>query len=510
MKSLKLISLLLAVLICLPVLASCASSGAGEDTRPPSSGVGITGNFISADYKGEDFTFLFLQQLAGNKDYYGGNYLDAETLTGLTVEDAVYKRNLATEEKYNVKITQRIESAQAEEPASILSKFAMAGDYSYDVIYGWGYKMGACIVENLLGDMSTLPNVDLTKEYWSPSALNELTVNNKLYITINDISMNKLEWGSLLFFNKQIVEDYGLEEKIGNFYDLVNSGKWTLDNYLAAVTSVSTDVDGSGTVDITDVYGVNTGDRSGLDVAFACGVELVTKNDDGTYTLAYYSDANYDLAKKINDVYKDSKYVKDYVDLGVDANVPDGMEIHQYYRSFFASSHSLFCTGTANITGEFRNMEDEYGVIPLPKRDENQANYISTIDSNASLFAIPSTYRQDVSTASPDRTGAILEFMAAASNQLVLPAYYETMLKGQRLNSEQDKAMLDLIRNNIHYIFCDMMGVDNLREIGNNCKEMFKAPNSASSVYRSKSVTMQKALTDFYADVLKLDTQVAK
>ncbi len=155
MKSLKLISLLLAVVICLPILASCASSGSGEDTRPPSSGVGIQGDFISADYKGEEFTFLFLQQLSGQKDYYGGNYLDSETVAGLTVEDAVYKRNLATEEKYNVVINQRIESAQEEEPSAILKKFAMAGDYSFDAIYGWGYKMGACIVENLLGDMKS-------------------------------------------------------------------------------------------------------------------------------------------------------------------------------------------------------------------------------------------------------------------------------------------------------------------------------------------------------------------
>ena len=465
----------------------------------------VNGDFVTADFDGAEFTFLHLQQLYGTKDYYGGNYLDADTLTGLTIEDAVYKRNIATEEKYNVKITQRIESAQAEDPASILSKYAMAGDYTFDVIYGWGYKMGACIVENLLGDIGSLPCVDLTKEYWCPSAADDLNINGSLYITPCDISMNRYEWTSLLYFNKQIVEDYGLEGNIGNFYDLVNSGRWTLDKYLEALTSVTNDIDGSGTITKHDVYGLISADRSGLEVGYACGVELTRKNDDGSYYVAYYSDVSYDIARKINEIYSDTKYVKDYEELSADASVPDGMDdIFQYCRSFFASGHSLFCTGSAALAAEFRDMEDEYGVIPLPKRDESQTDYISTIDSNAALFAIPSTYRQDVSTASPDRTGAILEFMAAASNQLVLPAYYETIYRGQGLDADQDIEMLKLIYSNSHYVFCEMMGVDSLREISNNCRQMFISPHTSASSYRSKSVMMQKALDDFYAECLMI------
>jgi len=511
MKSLKIISLLLAAMMCLPLLASCASpKGPGSDTRPPSSQYADLNNFMSADYKGEDFTFLFLQQpvIGTGKDYYGGNYLDSETFEGLTVEDKVYERNLAIEDKYNVNINQRIEDVnKSGDPITILQTFAMAGDYSFDAIYGWGHKMGACIVQNLFADIKTLPNVDLTQEYWSPSAMEDLTVNGKLYMTISDISMNKLEWGGLIFFNKQIVEDYGLEAKVGNFYDLVNEGQWTLDKFFEAVTSVSTDVDGSGSIDNNDVYGLIDGEASGRSLGIACGIELTQKQENGGYKVSYYSTANVDLARKINDVYTDSRYVRNYEHLGENASIPDGKDEWEYYRSFFSSGHALFSTGTAQITGEFREMEDPYGILPFPKKDENQENYISTIDYCASIFAIPSTYRQDVTTASPERTGLILETLSFMSNKVVLPTYYETLLKGQRLSDENDQMMLDIVRNNIRYIFAEMMGTEALLEIRKNCEEMFKSPGSAASLYKGKEAIMNRALQNFYTEILKLDAQ---
>lgn len=512
MKTMKIIALLLAVMLCLPLLAACAeSSNNTANTRPPSGDGGAqdVGNFADADYNQQEFTFLFLQQLAGDQDYYGGNYLDAEKLTGEKIEDAVFKRNQAVEEKYNVQVTQRIENVNnSGDPVVILRTFHQAGDHVFDVIYGWGYKLGACIVEGLLADISTLPRVDLTQEYWSPSTVEELSINNKLYLTINDISMNKLEWGGFLFFNKKLVEDYNLETTdIGNFYNRVKDGTWTYDVYLNAIKAVSTDLDGDGVITKTDVYGLIDGSSSGLSLGQSCGITFTQKEADGSYSLSYNTTKSIDLAKKIQEVYANNKYVKTYEELGQNADNPSGMEIHQYYRSFFTQDKSLFCTGTAHITNEFRNMDSEYGIIPMPKYDENQKNYISIIDTNSSIFAIPSTYRQGDSTGSPERTGTILEYMAYKSNQLVLPAYYEEVLKGQRLNTDDDKLMLDTIRTNIHYEFSQMMGITSIAE---NCTAMFENPNSAGSQYKRFSKSLQKELDDFYAAVLLKNTETAE
>lgn len=501
MNTKKIIALLLAALLCLPLLAACAeTSNNTANTRGPDNGSADVGNFISADYDNEDFTFLYIKHSDIGKDYYGGNYLDAESLTGATIEDAVYNRNMAVEEKYKVNINQRVEISG--DPANVLQTFYMTGDFSFDVIYGWAYKLGSCIPENYFADFKTLPNIDLTQEYWSPSAIEELTVNDKLYLCINDISMNKLEWAGFLFYNKQIAEDYNIESKFGSFYDLVRDNKWTLDTYLEVLKSVSNDLDGDGKITNNDVYGLIDGNGTGMGVGTACGMTLSAKNDDGSYLLNYYNEKTLDIANKLVDVYSNASYVRDFEDIWSEGGDQSGYNDQwEYARSYFARSHSLFCAGSAYITGEFRNMEDDYGILPFPKYDENQANYISTIDSLASIFAIPSTFRNDVSTAGPDRTGAILEYMAYKSQKDLLPQYYDTLLKGQRLNSEDDSQMLDIIRTSVRYEFTDVMG---LTDISENASTIFSNPSTASSTYTRQSKKLQKQLDDFYMEVLSL------
>ena len=503
MRSIKITALLLAALLCIPLLAACAENGGGVNTRPQGqNGSEDVGNFAQGEFDNEDFTFLYIKHSDIGKDYYGGNYLDAESLTGATIEDAVYNRNMAVEEKYKVNINQRVEISG--DPAAILQTFYMSGDFIFDVIYGWGYKLGSCIPENYFADISALPHVDLTKDYWSPSAIEDLSINGKLYLCINDISMNKLEWADFLFYNKQLSEDYNVEATYGTFYDLVSEGKWTLDTYLKVLSHVSNDLDGDGQITRDDVYGIVDGAGNGMVIGTACGMDLTSKMDDGSYTLNYYNEKTLDIANKVYEVYSNSKYVKDYEELGQNADTTGYTDQWEYYRSFFARDHALFCSGSAYITSEFRNMDSDYGILPLPKYDENQANYRHTVSSLASIFAIPSTYRNDVSTAGAERTGMILEYMAYKSQQELLPKYYDTLLKGQRLDSEQDQAMLDTIRDTIRYEFADMMG---LTELSKNCAAIYTKPTTASSTYKRNENKLQKTLDDFYTETLLLGSK---
>ncbi|MBE6715105.1 MAG: hypothetical protein E7575_07510 [Ruminococcaceae bacterium] len=504
MKSIKLIALLLAAMLCLPLLASCAESGPVKNVRPgPGTDIEDVGNFASGDFDGEDFTFLFVQQKAGTKDYYGGNYLDAESLTGDTISDAVYKRNLAVEELYKVKVKQNVQDGA---PAELLQSYYMAGDYFFDVIYGWGYKMGALIPENFFASVNNLPHIDLTKPYWSPSAVEDLSINGNLYIFINDISMNSLEWADLLFYNKQVAEDYNVETTYGSPYQLVRDGKWTIDTFLKMVQHVSNDLNGDGKITGTDdVYGILG--ASSLSFAYASGISTVEKQDDGTYLLSYFNDKTLDIGQKINRVFSNTDHNPDWQSMSDGADMTGYNDPWEYTRSFFAKGHCVFLTGSAQITGEFRDMETPYGILPLPKYDEYQENYYHNITELASLFAIPTTYNQKVSTSGASRTGMILEYMAYKSNQVLLPQYYDTLLKGQRLDSPDDVEMLDIIRASVGYDFCAIMSIvpkddGTGSDIVTNLTTILESPDSARSKYERVSTKYQKAVNDFYIQVL--------
>lgn len=511
MKSTKLISLLLAVLLCLPVLASCAESGPVKNQRPVGNNTEQdAANFASGDFNQENFTFLFIEQKAGMKDYYGGNYLDSEGYTGDTISDAVYKRNLAVEEFYNVKVTQTVIDTIKEDtsPAELLQSYYMAGDYFFDVIYGWGYKMGALIPENFFASISNLPHIDFTKEYWSPKAAEDLSINGNLYIFINDISMNSLEWADFLFYNKRVAEDFNIETTYGSPYELVRQGKWTLDTYLQMVSAVSSDTNGDGKITgVDDKYGILGGNDSYLSLAVSSGISTVKKNDDGTYTLNYFNDKTLDVGQKIKRVFSNTDVNPNTDAMTENADTTGYNDIWEYKRSFFAKNHSLFLPGSAKLTGELRNMETPYGVLPNPKYDEYQENYYHNITELASLFAIPTTYNQQASTAGPERTGMILEYMAYKSNQELLPQYYDTLLKGQRLDSPDDVEMLDIIRANVGYDFCAIMSIvpkedGTGSEIVQNLTDILNNPDSARSKYERVSTKYQAAINEFYLAVL--------
>lgn len=505
MKTKKILAMILVVSMVAILFAACAESGGkGEYTRPNNEGNNSPDDdYPSANYNKEKFTFLVIKHSDTTKDYYGGPYIDAEAYKGTSINDAVYERNMVVEEKYSVDIEERVEVNG--EPAEKLNSLYMAGDFNYDVIYGWGYKLGKCITENYFTDFNSLENVDLTKEYWSPTAMEDLTINGKQYLSINDISMNKLEWAGFLFYNKKLMEDYNVEQDLGaSVYDLVRDGKWTLDTYLNMLSSVSNDVDGDGSITKNDVFGLVDGDGLGTFASGASGIFNTIKNDDGTYSLSIYDQKVLNIAEKVNAVYSNSKYVKDYEEIwqGADASGYDDM--WEYARSFFATDHALFCGGSAYLTSEFREMTSPYGILPYPKYDETQSEYYSEVSSLASIFAIPSTYRTDMSTAGPARTGMILEYMAAKSNEILLPKYYEEVLHKQRLDSEDDREMMDIIRNSIRYEFTDMIGLESFQETK---AKIYEKPNSAASTYTRAERKMTKELNDFYTKVLTMGSE---
>lgn len=505
MKTKKILAMILVVSMVAILFAACANEGgAGDYTRPENDGNnGPDDDYPSANYNNEDFTFLVIKHSDTTKDYYGGPYIDAETYTGAAINDAVYERNMAVEEKYSVNIKMREEING--EPAELLNSLYMAGEFNFDVIYGWGYKLGKCITENYFADFNDLKNVDLTKEYWAPTAMEDLTIGGKQYLSINDISMNKLEWAGFLFYNKKLMDDYNVETDLGaSVYDLVREGKWTLDTYLNMLSSVSNDLDGDGSITKNDVFGLVDGNGLGTFASNASGIFNTVKNDDGTYSLSMYDEKVLSIAEKVNAVYSNNKYVKDYEELWEGADASGYSDMWEYARSFFATDHALFCAGSAYLTSEFREMESAYGILPYPKYDENQTEYYSTVESLASIFAIPSTYRTDMSTAGPERTGMILEYMAAKSNEILLPKYYEEVLHKQRLDSEDDREMMDIIRDSVRYEFTDMMGMESFSETKD---KIYEKPSTAASTYTRAEKKMTKELNDFYAEVLTMSSK---
>jgi len=94
-------------------------------------------------------------------------------------------------------------------------------------------------------------------------------------------------------------------------------------------------------------------------------------------------------------------------------------------------------------SSEFRNMQDEYGIIPTPKFDKAQKDYYTYAHDQYSVFMIPCTVND------PEMSAAVLEAMNYESYKTLQPTYYNLILKGRYANDAESRNMLDMITNNI-------------------------------------------------------------
>lgn len=157
----------------------------------------------------------------------------------------------------------------------------------------------------------------------------------------------------------------------------------------------------------------------------------------------------------------------------------------------FTTDRAVFL-GAEIKTGRYlkqKGFETEYGIVPLPKYDENQTEYYTPIVENLLVFTIPTT------CTNPEEIGTIVDAMTYLGYTDVLPEYYnQTLYRG--LNNEEDGSMLDIISSS--------RGVDMAYFYGWNTDLAWKIGNSilsgqldfSSSINAEKDSINQK-ITDW-------------
>ncbi len=113
---------------------------------------------------------------------------------------------------------------------------------------------------------------------------------------------------------------------------------------------------------------------------------------------------------------------------------------HGFGRDMFAKGQTVLANGYISMSlTHFRELEDTFGILPYPKWEEAQSDYITMSDGHHEAMSVPKT-AQNLET-----IGIITEAMCAESYKTLVPAYYDVALKVKSTRDEQSIAMLDLI-----------------------------------------------------------------
>ena len=366
----------------------------------------------------------------------------AEAQNGEVLNDAVYKRNMAVEERFNVTfnmIPVRGAWDYKDEFLKRIRNTVSAGDDEFDIIAGYAaYIVELTTSGNYLLNWREIPYMDFEKPYWNPEFVSEMTVNDRLFYITGDFALSTINAANVLFFNKNLWQAYAFEDP----YAIVREGKWTLDKMTEITKQVSMDLDNNGKYDENDLYGYVTDTHNQVDAyVVSFDVPVSAKNEDG---IPVYKVQEEKFSSAFLSLYE---FTRETVSTFAGPLQPTATDVYSMYRQIFEEERTLIIAEYLGNAAEMRSYEFDFGILPFPKLDENQEKYKTMPQNGYTMFCTPVTVQNT------EKVGAIMEAMSSESRKTVVPAFYEIALKTKYARDEESAEMIDIIREGISYNF---------------------------------------------------------
>ncbi|MBQ8551645.1 MAG: extracellular solute-binding protein [Clostridia bacterium] len=394
------------------------------------------------------------------------------------VQEANYYRRLAVEERLGVKIN-FIEETTYKNIPGLVRQSVNAGSSDYDMVFSIASQQVTLAQEGLYVPVNDLLYVDLDKPWWNKEYIESVSVNvNNPYILFGDITYNTVQRTCAVLFNKAL-----LEERLGmtdeDMYEIVLNGEWTIDKMAELASQVYED-DGNTINDVGDIHGIiSFGSNTFEWLAYSAGLEFTSRDEDGYPVLNLNTEKAVDLCDKLLKLLS-GEYTF--------VTTNNGEQVTK-----FAEGNALFLANRLFLTdwAAIREMKDDYGIIPMPKFDEDIDTYHCVVENLVQWGGVTVT-AQDI-----DMISAVAESMAYEGYQKVMPAYYETALKLKYTRGEDvdtETQIIDLIAQNARTDFLYMNKLGGLGSIFANVHNVNQ--NNFASLYASSELAAKGELNE--------------
>lgn len=206
-------------------------------------------------------------------------------------------------------------------------------------------------------------------------------------------------------------------------------------------------------------------------------VDIIKKDADGEYEFVFDSGKLHEVGEKVLRLFYDTD--GGTYDYKMELENAEQYKIRDMFARGGAAMATIRILEMENQA--IRGMEQEFGVVPMPKFDEAQQEYRTLLHDQFTVVSILATVKDD----RLDEIGAVLEAMASISYKTVRPAYYETTLRTKIAKDPQSARMFDIIVDNI-YIDAGIIYTIPLSTFHNHFREIIGSKeNTVISKYKS-------------------------
>lgn len=468
MKLRKILALMLVFAMMLTAFAFTSCGGGnddddddedeiGEDDLPP---------IFGDDYKKYKGNFTVLTETDRNKGQ-AFNIVDLtadKNLGADEIVEAVEMRNELILETFRANITRYPSKAASTDALQA----ARVGNDSYNA-YMLGVSAGLQFAsQGYAVDFSNADYIDLTASWWDQGTRETLQLAGGNYIAIGDLLTVDKDATYITMFNKNVLSLRNASFDDGDLYDLVESGidqqggftvDWLMTNIKTLYSQANTDAEKrfwDSSVVTSVSYGLFTQQEvaniflqtSGFTPTKVDSTEIagVATNLNASVEGIRFDDA----VKKVYDNFGAVLHQPYFMDLNVictneNAGGEDPWQL--IARGGFSDDRAAFFICHAGSIALLRDMESEFGILPIPKLYDWQTEYKSSIQyGNAHCYVVPV-----MSDSFVEKSCYILEVMSYYSSESYLGekslkyAYYDKLLTGKAIRDPQSWKMLDII-----------------------------------------------------------------
>ncbi|MCQ2432888.1 MAG: hypothetical protein MJ175_09840 [Clostridia bacterium] len=352
--------------------------------------------------------------------------------TGEVVNDTLFARDRWIEETFNVDMVDTIGPGYSDK--SKLSKSIMAGDDVYDLLIVDASTDGAYYYSSagLSYPLNAVKTLNLDKPYWMPEVNEKLKVAGDLYLSASPISPRYYGSVYVIQFNRDLARALD----IGDLYEDVQNGKWTFDRMMECARLAERDLDGDGKMTVDDQYGLVY--EVLTPEALILGTDMhVIENQGGTLKVMLNDPKMVDLFQKMTNF-----FLEPCVGI-VDNGGPFLLD-----ETILHNGNYLFRNPCTFDLAAYRDLTYDYGILPMPKLDESQKNYVGYSQPWATACpVIPIS----VNPANLDRIGVITDAMCAYGYDYVKPAVFDNVIQLKGARDEKSAEIIDQMFENVTF-----------------------------------------------------------
>ena len=432
MKKIRFLLILLCLCLILPILVACGNDEEPVDTETKYKYDDLTretaADSIPDDYdlEGQTVTILYTQD---EKSVLG----DTEATD--IVYSKIHERNQSVSERLNVNLDFIHSGTTSWQDASeYLKREISTMSSGFDCVFTKNNCVILTKMFNYFHNINDSEYIDPSERWWYEDATMEISVDNYNYrFLYGDIFIDDLGAAGTIFYNKPLYEQYvSANKNPDELYQTVLDGRWTFEEFARLVKKSRVERGGDGS---TDIYGFTVTHREYAHyLREGVGIRIYERNEQGMPVFDFKNDKSVAFGNALYALFYNNEGVLNNRYLG--QTIPDNFS--------FTNGNTIFNLGnlSAVLADDMREMKDDFGILPYPKWDEEQEEYITLVHNTSSTVCFPIS--ADIDRVN-EEVSAVVEALASESYRRVSVPFYEAALKSAYNRDLESAQMIDII-----------------------------------------------------------------